>query len=314
MSMASIPSPALPLAASHFDLDNEFAYQRWRAAKLAQYPLSAEALVVEVRDPRHLTATESGALRALVARANMAIYHSPVTAEDKEIPRALGAQMGLHQLDANWLADDDGISSIAVSGSTHSHADAQHGDRAGFIPYTNRRIRWHTDGYYHPDERRIHAMVLHCVRPARGGGVNALLDHEMAYITLRDLSPGHVHALMQPDAMTIPERTDADGVARAAQPGPVFSVGAQDGQLHMRYTARTRSILWKPDAATQAAVACLEALLEGGSPWILRAHMEAGMGLLCNNVLHDRSSFEDDAACPRLLYRARFLDRVSMAD
>jgi hypothetical protein len=34
------------------------------------------------------------------------------------------------------------------------------------------------------------------------------------------------------------------------------------------------------------------------------------MGLLCNNVLHDRSAFSDDPSRPRLLYRARYLDRI----
>ena len=35
------------------------------------------------------------------------------------------------------------------------------------------------------------------------------------------------------------------------------------------------------------------------------------MGLLCNNVLHDRSAFTDDPTHPpRLLYRARYLDRI----
>ena len=34
------------------------------------------------------------------------------------------------------------------------------------------------------------------------------------------------------------------------------------------------------------------------------------MGLVGHNVLHERSAFEDDSARPRLLLRARFLDRV----
>jgi hypothetical protein len=37
------------------------------------------------------------------------------------------------------------------------------------------------------------------------------------------------------------------------------------------------------------------------------------MGLVANNVLHDRSAFVDDPAHPRLLYRARYLDRVARA-
>ena len=46
----------------------------------------------------------------------MALYRSPVTAPDKSLPRRLGAQLGLHRLDANWLADEDGISRITVAG------------------------------------------------------------------------------------------------------------------------------------------------------------------------------------------------------
>jgi len=101
---------------------------------------------------------------------------------------------------------------------------------------------------------------------------------------------------------------EQDGV-RPAQGGPVFSLDP-DGHLHMRYTARTRSIAWKQDAATQAAVAALEGLLASDSPFILQGQLAPGMGLLCNNVLHDRAAFRDDPARPRLLYRARYLDRI----
>jgi hypothetical protein len=299
---AALRPPAAMRMSNPFDLDDDRSYLRWRAWKLANVPQGIEALTVDVADPHALSAAERAALLARIERANFALYRSPLLGELKDLARALGAQLGLRRLDANWLADEDGVSQIKVSAASDG--------RGGFIPYTDRPIRWHTDGYYHPAGRRIHGMILHCVRPARSGGVNALLDHELAYIALRDASPRHVLALMQPDAMTIPAREDDDGVARAAQTGPVFSVDAADGQLHMRYTARTRSIEWKPDAATRAAVACLEALLAGGAPWILRVRLQPGMGLVGHNVLHDRSGFEDDPAAPRLLYRGRFLDRV----
>lgn len=81
----------------------------------------------------------------------------------------------------------------------------------------------------------------------------------------------------------------------------------------MRYTARTRSIEWNDDAPTRAAVACLEAVLDGASPHVLQLRLEAGMGVVANNVLHDRAAFTDDPARPRLLYRARYLDRVGGA-
>ena len=263
----------------------------------------------DVADPRRLTPSEHAALRERCATANMAIYRSPITAADKDIPRRVACQLGLDRLDANWLADEDGISPITVCASGPA-APIGGSERAAYIPYTDRPIRWHTDGYYHPPSRRIAAMILHCVTPAREGGATALMDPDMAYIALREANPDAVRALMAPDAMTIPGRMDDGGVARAAQPGPVFSVSHAGTVLQMRYTARTRSIEWKPDAVTRAAAAFLEQLLAGAAPTLFRTRLEAGMGIVCNNVLHDRSGFVDDPQRPRLLYRARYLDRV----
>lgn len=297
---APVMPQTLARVASPFDLDDEASYRRWREAKLAACPASADELLVEIADPAALTPAERDALMAQLSRANMALYRLHARREDKHAIVALARQLGMQQLDANWLADEDGLSNITQSDQSDG--------RGGFIPYTDRPINWHTDGYYHPDERRIRAMLLHCVRPAREGGVNALMDHELAYIALRDAAPEQVRALMAPDAMTIPERRDDDGVARAAQTGPVFAVNA-DGSLHMRYTARTRSIEWKADKATRAAVASLAELLASDSALILRVRMQAGMGLVSHNVLHDRSGFRDEADRPRLLYRARYVDR-----
>lgn len=299
------PLPVAAPAVGHpLSLADDAAYRRWRAAKLAAAPRRLDELVVDVADPFALRPQEREALLERCARANMVVYRGPASAADASLPRALGRQLGLVHLDANWLAEEDGISHIAVS-------DRKDGDggRGGFIPYTDRAIRWHTDGYYHPAARRIHGMILHCVRPAAVGGVNALLDHELAYIALRDADPAHVAALMAGDAMTIPAREGDDGVARAAQTGPVFSLG-ETGGLHMRYTARTRSIVWKDDAATRAAVACLEAFLASDAAPVWRLRLEAGMGIVANNVLHERTAFVDDPRRPRLLYRARYLDRV----
>lgn len=286
-----------------FDLNDEVAYQRWRAQKLERAPASLADLIIEVSDPRHLTANEHAALLEICQRANMVIYAARQHAADKDIARQVGKQFGLENLDANWLAGEDGISEIKVSDSSEQ-------SRQAYIPYTNRPIKWHTDGYYNAPERRIRSMLLHCVDSASEGGENRLMDHELAYIQLRDENPDFVRALCEPDAMTIPERADEDGIARAAQSGPVFSVD-EDGKLHMRYTARTRSIAWKQDAVTLAAVAFLEQLLAAESPYIYTARLESGMGLLCNNVLHDRTGFVDNPASPRLLYRARYHERIA---
>lgn len=299
------PHPATKLQAmssTPFDLHCHADYLRWRQHKIASHPRSVHDLIVDVADPRALTEVELVALQQRCAAANMAIYRSPLRSADKDIPRQLGQQLGLHRLDANWLADEDGISQVAVT--------TTEGGRGAFIPYTDRPIKWHTDGYYHNGSRRIQAMILHCVRAASEGGENAVMDPEMAYIAIRDANPDWVRALMAPDAMTIPERLDDEGVARSAQTGPVFSVDPDCGALHMRYTARTRSIEWKDDAMTRAAVEFLTQLLGCGGPHVFRFRLEPGMGLVCNNVLHDRSGFVDDPRQPRLLYRARYLDRI----
>jgi hypothetical protein len=291
-------------AAGPFDPENDGAYREWRARKLAGYPRDLAALTVEVRDPRALTVAERAALVDRCRRANMAVYVSAACDAGPELPRALGRQLGLARLDRNFLADDDGMSWVTVAGERR---------RGEFIPYTNRPIGWHTDGYYNPASRRIHAMLLHCVRRAAAGGENGLLDHEIAYLMLRDEDPAHVRALMLPDALTIPAREDEDGIARPAESGPVFSVAPDSTVLHMRYTARTKSIAWKHDPAVAAAVAALGCVLATPSPYHHRVALEPGMGIVCNNVLHERTGFVDEANAPRLLYRARYYDRVDGA-
>lgn len=287
-----------------FDLRDEASYRAWREVKLAAYPKSLNDLVVQVADPRQLTPAEHAAILDRCRRANMALYASPHTEADKDLPKRMGEQFGLVHLDHNVLADEDAISTLTV-------AEEKEGMRADYIPYTNRAIRWHTDGYYNPPDRRICGMILHCVQSAEEGGENRLLDHEIAYILLRDQNPEFIRALSEPDAMTIPARMDDTGVARAAETGPVFSVLPDSGALHMRYTARTKSIEWKDTAQTRAAVAALEAILASGSSYVFQGRLEPGMGLICNNVLHDRTGFNDSPAHKRVIYRGRYLDRIT---
>jgi alpha-ketoglutarate-dependent taurine dioxygenase len=287
---------------SPFHPDNAAGYATWRAEKLADYPTRGEDLIVPVRDPKQLCDAEYAALWQRIAKTNMAIYATDMGEnEDKDGPRLLSAQFGLTHLDANWLADEDGISSLTPQ-------DEGAAKRGEFIPYTHHRIRWHTDGYYNPPERRIFAMTLHCVREADEGGVNDLLDHELAYIALRDANPEHIRALMAMDAMTIPAREDEHGTARDDETGPALCVS--DGQLHLRYTARTKSIAWKQDSATQAALKALEELLGSPPAGVFSLKLKPGMGLICNNVLHTRSGFTDRPEHRRLLYRARYHDHL----
>jgi alpha-ketoglutarate-dependent taurine dioxygenase len=285
-----------------FDLDNESGYLAWREQKLHAYPESIEDLIVEVNDPARLTKAEHEAIHARCCKTNMAIYAGSCGSDpDKAIAKALGEQFGLTQLDCNMGADDDGVTALKV---------VQGEWRNSYIPYTNRPIHWHTDGYYNTPAEQIRGLILHCLSPAARGGENALLDHEIAYIHLRDTDPDYIRALMKADAMTIPANIRDGEEIRPARSGPVFSVLA-DGSLHMRYTARTRSIEWSAEPATQAAVKTLEAFLNSPSAYIYRATLQPGQGLICNNVLHDRSGFDDDDTHTRQLYRLRYYQRMS---
>jgi hypothetical protein len=283
------------------------AYAVWRALKLAGVPRSANDILVPIKDPASLTADEHRSILDRIRRCNMAVYQCiQPAAVDKDSIRKLGAAFGLFRLDPNMLADDDGITSLQT--------EARKTDR-GYIPYSDKRLLWHTDGYYNPQQRKIRAMLLHCARNAVAGGENELLDHELVYLIMRDANPDYVEALMQPDAMTIPANTEPGEEIRPAQSGPVFSVDPATGNLHMRYTARTRSIEWKDDAMTASAVTFLESLL-AGNEYVIRHRMEPGQGLICNNVLHNRTAFHNgtEAGHSRLVYRARYYDRIADTD
>jgi alpha-ketoglutarate-dependent taurine dioxygenase len=286
---------------SPFDLDDNPAYVAWREEKLADYPRSAEALIVEVSDPRVLTPTEHAEIHRRVRQTNMAIYAGRTGADtSKDIVWELGQQFGLRDLDHNLCADGDAITSLKVA------SDALH---EGYIPYSDKPIAWHTDGYYNAPGQQIRGLILHCVEPAERGGANRLCDPELVYIALRDEDPGHILALMQPDAMTIPPNVVDGQELRPARSGPVFSVH-RDGRLHMRYTARKRNVIWKQDEAVQRAAEALTRVLEQRPEFHVEARLEPGQGLICNNVLHTRTRFENGEH-ERLVYRARYHDRIA---
>ncbi len=285
-----------------FDPDNESAYQQWRAQKLLDYPTDVEQLVVKVRNPARLSEVERETMLQHLSKSNMVIFSGPTGNDpDKAIPRRLGVQFGLRSMDNNTGADDDGITSLEVKNDTWHRQ---------YIPYTNCPIHWHTDGYYNELTRQIYGLQLHCVRAAADGGENALMDHEIAYILLRDRDPALIDALMHKDAMMIPENRVDDSVNRPDRSGPVFMAGP-GGALHMRYTARKHNVVWREDVLTQQAVNALTEILNADLPFIYRATLRPGQGLICNNILHDRSGFNDDREAPRLLYRLRYFNRAA---
>jgi hypothetical protein len=286
-----------------FDLNDADAYARWREEKCAAYPATQNRLVVDIKDSREVTLEESARMREVLGTFNMVIYRTPDISENKNIPLRMGKLFGLSTLDSNIGAGADAVTEIRVKDS---------GVHSRYIPYTPHKLSWHTDGYYNSPNKVIRAMTLHCVRPAQSGGENELFDHEMAYIYLRDLDPDFIGVLSQPDVMTIPANEEDGKIIRTEQAGSVFSFD-ENGYLHMRYTARKRNIQWKDSPRISGAVEALEQMFSGDNDWIMRGTLSAGEGLICNNVLHNRREFEDDAQSSRLLYRLRYYERALCA-
>ena len=296
-----------------FCLNDPARYRRWRARKLAAVRRWLDAPMVAIGDPALVTQRELAALGERISAMNFALYRIDGDATlDHGALNRLCRQAGLARCAANPFAGASGISEIRVA------TDA----RRGYIPYSNRALNWHTDGYYNPPRARINGFVMHTVRAARAGGENRFLDHEVLYLLLRDRDPTLAACLFEDDVLTIPPGMAADGqgknVERAAQTGPVFSVtGGADGggRLHMAFTLRKRHIRWKASRPVRAALAEIRAILDDAdNPYVVTRRFAAGEGVIGNNVLHNRAAFADypGTGAGRLVLRARFYDRVAI--
>ncbi len=287
---------------SPFAPENAQAYAVWREQKLHDYPTQVEDFMVEINHPNQLSNAEHEHILRLCRKTNMALYRAQRPMDKRDV-KALGLQFGLQRLDHNLCADPDGIAALQISTGGRSQE---------YIPYSNRPINWHTDGYYNKPEEQIRGMILHCARHAGEGGENAYLDHEIAYLLMRDENPDWITALMDADVMTIPANQENGHEIRPAQTGPVFSIDER-GALHTRYTARSRNIEWKADPRVSDAIAFLTDLFHSDNAYIFRYRLNPNEGVISNNVLHNRTGFAngDHAAQQRLLYRARYFDRMA---
>lgn len=303
-------------------------YRRWRAGKLARARRCLAQPPVDIADPARLTGAELAALRARVEAVNFAFYRIAGGALDHAALKLLCRQAGLARLAVNPFAAASGISEICVTGRDSAAGDdaaaAKNNApaRRAYIPYTDRALAWHTDGYYNPPARRIHAFALHTLRAAPSGGENQLLDHEILYLLLRDRDPALAACLFAADALSIPPGIEAGKTggatgdktveARPAQTGPVFYFAGD--RLQMRLTLRPRHAHWQsPQART--AVAEIKAILAAPeTPLVVTRRLRAGEGILCNNVPHNRAAFAGPRAGRpgRLVLRARFYERINI--
>jgi hypothetical protein len=290
------------------DLSQDAAWREWREAKIR----AADRLVR--RSPAMLDSLSNPNVTALAeieqrcAVANFAVYQVATTtgsvkAESEALMR-LAHQIGFTEAEVHRSAGVSGVVALRIS-SEMSKRD--------YIPYTSKSMNWHTDGYYNALEQPVKSFILHCYQQAPVGGENQLLDPEIAYLRLRERNPEFVRALMHPEALTVPQNREFDGRFRPASVGPVFLPDPGTGRLQMRYTARTRSIQWRNDKLTLKAADWLREWLMVGDPLMVRVRLSPGQGIVSNNVLHNRTAFEDgeDEDATRVMLRVRFHKRVA---
>jgi hypothetical protein len=278
-------------------------YRDWKNRRLAAAEEAKSAGFVEIGNLSSPTESEKAELIRRCRESNLALYETTHGPDLRNDLRGFADAFGLRIAEKHRSAGGDGIVALQQS-------DAP--SQRGYIPYSKRGMNWHTDGYYNAPGDQISAMVLHTAQPADDGGSNQFIDYSVLFIRLMDENPDYLRALMHPEAMVIPENREADGSLRPVSIGPVFYPDPETGEMQMRYTARTRSIEWRDDALTREAVAFLQSTLEKPDPLTISLRFKAGQGVLCNNVLHDRTGFDAAAKgfSPRVVYRVRFHNRV----
>ena len=218
----------------------------------------------------------------------------------------IATQLGLKTLDKHLCASEDCVSMI-----TDSRAEPGEGDaRRRYIPYSNRALSWHTDGYYNAYHQRVQAFILHCQQPAIKGGGNSFIDSEIIYLLLWRENPAYIEALCHPEAMRIPANIEGETCIRAETSSSVFQLDETGDLSGMRFSQRKHHIIWRDDRTTRDALACLNDLLDNAKDWRIDQKLEAGQGVITNNVLHRREAYEDGTDQKRLYIRARYYNKI----
>ncbi|MBX2835736.1 MAG: TauD/TfdA family dioxygenase [Gammaproteobacteria bacterium] len=241
-----------------------------------------------------------------VEHHGFALYQFSDPLDDNEQRKAavnLYAELGLADADDGVLIGADNLSLLENSVNT---------ERKRFVPYSDRAMNWHTDGYYNAQDAHVRSFCLHCLQPAAIGGELTILDDELLLIALYDRYPYCVKPLTHPQAMLLPKSRDELGPDRPDRVVPVFSVD-NNQRLLTRFTTRQRNIDWRDENTLDAARTASE-LLNQLKHWHTTLKLQAGQGIITRNILHCRTSFVDhDKNSGRKILRGRYQQAPNLA-
>lgn len=277
-------------------------YSDWWAFK--QIANKSKHKIMLLNSPLLISPSELKIIASELKKNNFVVYEfSDEDSNFESIVQPYSEQFGLKAIDHHLCVSEDKITKIF---------DDSNSSNSFYIPYTNKPINWHTDGYYNLQQQKVFSFILHCSRPAYEGGVNSLLDQDLVFIHLMESNPLYIDALMQADVMTIPENRKDGILIRPETSTAIFEVLNNSHDILMRYSLRKKNIRFKQDAMTQEALACMDEFINSDLAPSISIKLKAGQGVLCNNVLHKRTAFKDKAGSERLYYRARYYNRIKI--
>ena len=267
-------------------------FKQWALAKESNIPSNIDDLKVVVQDINHVSSKEISSIRDMVKKYNCCIYRSTTDLLSKGNLIRFATSIGMKTYDSNNI-DNSPVSTIMSAKEKNS---------INYIPYTNKQLNWHTDGYY--DEKPIFSWLLHCEQPADSGGENYLLDHELAikeYISKHD----NLGPLMNSDAFIIPGNADA---GRNETKGYICDINNKYKKLHMKFSMRKENM--KLSNESKMAILKMKKIIKDDcKKYYLTYKLSKNEGIVSNNILHGRNSFEDGKIIRKVL-RIRSYERI----
>lgn len=266
-------------------------FLRWAEEKERNIPHNIDGIIVNIHDINNVKISEIAKIKETINKCNSCIYSSKIALKSNTNLLKFVESIGMRTYDRNNIESNE-ISTITPLEN----------NKINYIPYTDKSLNWHTDGYY--DKKSIFSWLLHCVHPATHGGENYLLDHELA---LREyvLRYDDINNLMSEDALTIPESKDT---SRSEISTYIFSIKNQYKKLHMRFSMRKDNIGTSPKAG-DAVIKLKQTIENDCAKYSLTYKLQKNEGIITNNILHGRKAFKDDKVKRKLL-RIRSYERL----
>ena len=270
-------------------------YKRWADKKLQGFSNKLDDLIVEINNPNSISKSEKNIILKTINQHNIVFFQiNKGTINLKSSIKTLASQVGLGNYEIDSKSDNDGLTEIKIHNSMKPSAE--------YIPYTDKQLNWHTDGYYNDEKNLILSWLLFCKSQSENGGMNKYMDHEIAYI-LFNKSFDNIGDLMLHNTYRIPKN---ELTGRKAVDNAIFSF--IKNKLHMKFSMREKNIIWNDKS--KEATNNLKDIISSSEKYHISHKFSEGQGVITNNIIHMRTSFTNLEKKNRLLYRLRSKKRM----